>query len=219
MECIRIVQYSVLIDGVPKGFIIPSRGVQQWDPLSPYMFLLCAEGLSALFHKVCVLGNLKGIQSCRRGPWVSHLFFADDSLLFGQATLFECRKIMYILGRYERCLGQKINRDKKAIFFKHNTSNNIKQSIQDFWGSHEVHNFDKYLGLSAMIGRSKKSIFNGLKERIIQTLQGWKENFLSKVGREVLIKAIAQSIPTYAMNCYRLPKTWFDEISGLIASY
>jgi hypothetical protein len=96
------------------------------------MFLLCAEGLSVLFHKAGFSGNLKGIQSCPRGPWVSHLFFANDSLLFGQATLSECRKIMDILGCYERCSGQKIKRDKTAIFFSHNTSNNSKQSIQDF---------------------------------------------------------------------------------------
>lgn len=219
MECICTVQYLVLIDGVPKGFIIPSRGIRQEDPLSPYMFFLCAEGLSAIFHKAGVSSNLKGIQSCHRGPWMSHLFFANDSLLFGQATLSECRKIMDILGCYERCLSQKINRDKTTIFFSHNTSNNNKQSIQDFWGSHEVHNFDKYLGLPAMIGRSKKSIFNGLKERIVQRLQGWKEKFLSKAGCEVLIKAVAQSILTYAMNYFRLPKTWCDEISGLIARY
>jgi hypothetical protein len=219
MVCVRTVQYSVLIDGVPKGFIIPSRGLRQGDPLSPYMFLLCAEGLSALFQKAGVSDNLKGIQSCRRGPWVSHLFFADDSLLFGQATLSECQKIMDILGCYESCSGQRINRDKTAIFFSNNTSNNSKQSIQEFWGLHEVHNFEKYLGLPAMIGRSKKAIFNGLKERIVQRLQGWKEKFLSKAGREVLIKAVAQSIPTYAMNCFRLPQSWCDEISGLIARY
>jgi hypothetical protein len=53
----------------------------------------------------------------------------------------------------------------------------------------------------------------------VQRLKGWKEKFLSKAGREVLIKAIAQSIPTYAMNCFRLPKTWCDEISSLISSY
>ena len=70
-----------------------------------------------------------------------------------------------------------------------------------------------------MIGRSKKSIFNGLKERIIQRLQGWKERFLSKAGREILIKAVAQAIPTYAMNCFRLPKSWCDEVNGLIARY
>ncbi len=113
MECIRTVQYSVLIDGVPKGFIIPSQGIQQGDPLSAYMFLLCAEGLSVLFHKAGFLGNLKGIQSCPRGPWVSHLFFADDSLLFGQATLSECLKIMDILGCYERCSGQKSRGTKR----------------------------------------------------------------------------------------------------------
>ena len=53
----------------------------------------------------------------------------------------------------------------------------------------------------------------------MQRLKGWKEKFLSKAGREVLIKAIAQSIPTYAMNCFQLPKTWCDEISSLISSY
>jgi hypothetical protein len=70
-----------------------------------------------------------------------------------------------------------------------------------------------------MIGRSKKSIFNGLKERIVQRLQGWKEKFLSKAGREVLIKAVAQAIPTYAMNCFHLPKAWCEEVNGLIARY
>ena len=52
MKCIRTVQYSILLDGVPKGYIIPSRGLRQGYPLSPYLFLLCAEGLSTLIHKL-----------------------------------------------------------------------------------------------------------------------------------------------------------------------
>ena len=219
MECIRTVQFSVLIDGVPKGFINPTQGIRQGDPLSPYIFLLCAEGLSVLRHKASIAGRLKGIQSSRGGPWISHLFFADDSLLFGQASITECRKILDILNVYEQCSGQKINREKTTLFFSSNTDPSIRQEIQDFWGSEGTNNFDKYLGLPAMIGRSKKAIFNSLKERIVQRLKGWKEKFLSKAGREVLIKAIAQSIPTYAMNCFRLPKTWCDEISSLISSY
>uniref|UniRef100_A0A2N9IBV7 Reverse transcriptase domain-containing protein n=1 Tax=Fagus sylvatica TaxID=28930 RepID=A0A2N9IBV7_FAGSY len=211
MECICTVQYSVLIDGVPKGYINPTRGIRQGDPLSPYVFLLCAEGLSALFQQASAMGHLKGIQSCRGGPWVSHLFFADDSLLFGQANISECRKILEILNLYEGSSGQKINREKTAIYFSSNTSQVTRQLILEFWGSQGASNFDKYLGLPAMIGRSKKSIFNGLKERIVQRLQGWKEKFLSKAGREVLIKAVAQAIPTYAMNCFRLPKAWCEE--------
>jgi hypothetical protein len=68
------------------------------------------------------MGHLKGIQSCRGGPWVTHLFFADDSLLFGQANIFECRKILEILNLYEGSSDQKINKEKTAIYFSSNTS-------------------------------------------------------------------------------------------------
>ena len=218
MACIHTVHFSVLIDGVPKGFINPTRGIRQGDPLSPYIFLLCVEGLPTLLQKASSSGSLKGIQSSRGGPWISHLFFADDSLLFGQASISNCRKILDILTVYENCSGQKINREKTSLFFSPNTAPSIRQDILD-WGSQGTNNFDKYLGLPAMIGRSKRAIFNNLKERIVQRLKGWKEKFLSKARREVLIKSIAQSIPTYAMNCFRLPKSWCDEISSLISSY
>ena len=122
MECICTIQYLVLIDGVPKGFITSTRGIRQGNPLFLYVFLLCAEGLSALFHQASVSGHLKGIQSCRGGPWVSHLFFTDDSLLFGQANISKCKKILEILNLYEGSSSQKINREKTSIYFSSNTS-------------------------------------------------------------------------------------------------
>ena len=219
MECIRTVQYSILLDGVPKGYIIPSRGLRQGDPLSPYLFLLCAEGLSALLQKASLVGQLKGLKTSRLGPCVSHLFFADDSLLFGKASLAESREFLEILQLYEDSSGQQLNREKTAIFFSPNTPLATRKSIQDLWGSSGVQNFDKYLGLPTLISRSKRSIFNGLKERIVRRLQGWKEKFLSKAGREILIKVVAQAIPTYTMNCFRLLKTWCDEVNNLIAQY
>ena len=89
MECICTVQYSVLLDEVPKGYVIPSRGLRQEDPLSPYLFLFSAEGLSALMRQTSSMGRLKGIRTSKVGPWVSHLFFADNSLLFGKASVTE----------------------------------------------------------------------------------------------------------------------------------
>ncbi|XP_050285288.1 uncharacterized protein LOC126724903 [Quercus robur] len=77
---------DVIINGEAKGNIIPSRGIRQGDPLSPCLFLLCAEGLSTLIHEVARNQQINGIAICRGCPRITHLFFADDSLLFLQSN-------------------------------------------------------------------------------------------------------------------------------------
>ena len=81
MNCVTSVTYSIHINGVPRGCITPSRGLLQGDPLSLYLFLLCAKSLSALVHRASKAGTLRGLQICKQSPHVTHLFFADDSLL------------------------------------------------------------------------------------------------------------------------------------------
>ena len=76
MRCVTIVSYAININGRPKGHIIPTRVIKQGDPLSPYLFLLCAEGLSALIKSSVESGSLEGLAVCCGGPQLSHLFFA-----------------------------------------------------------------------------------------------------------------------------------------------
>lgn len=78
MLCVTTVSYTVLRDGNKVGPINPSRGLRQGDPLSPYLFLLCAEGVSSLITKYEKLGLIHGVRVARKAPVLSHLLFADD---------------------------------------------------------------------------------------------------------------------------------------------
>ena len=105
---------SVKINGKPKGHIVPSRGIRQGDPLSPYLFLLCAEGFSILIKKEVENGRLGGVAVCHRGPKISHLFFGDDSLIFCKASLEECDALQRVLRVYKGAFEQQLNRAKTS---------------------------------------------------------------------------------------------------------
>ena len=84
MSCVTTPSFLVRINGKAYGNIIPSKGLRQGDPLSPYLFLLCAEGFTSLLSKTEYEARLHGVQICRKTPSISNLLFADDSLIFCQ---------------------------------------------------------------------------------------------------------------------------------------
>ena len=90
MACITTALYSILINGEPHGHITPSRGLRQGDPLSPYLFLMCTEGLHGLIRSAANNGDIRGVSHCHNGPKLTHLLFVDDSLIFCRAKIEEC---------------------------------------------------------------------------------------------------------------------------------
>ena len=219
MSCVTTPSFSILINGKPFGMIHPSRGIRQGDPLSPYLFLLCAEGFTALLNKAESEGRIKGISICRGAPKVTNLMFADDSLLFCQASRDEGETIAEILQTYERASGQSINLEKSSVYFSSNTSEGQKGQILEALGVQEVDRFESYLSLPSLIGRAKYSTFSYLKDKIWKKLQGWKGMLLSRAGKEILIKAVAQSIPTYTMSVFQIPLKLCDELDALCAKF
>jgi hypothetical protein len=78
---------------------------------------------------------------------------------------------------------------------------------------------ERYLGLPVFVGKSRCNVFAYLKERIWQRIQGWKERLLSKAGKEILIKAVDQTIPVFAMECFDITKEMCTQISSMIARF
>jgi hypothetical protein len=81
MKCVSTVSYRIKVNGALSESFEPERGLRQGDPLSPYLFLLCAEGFSALLAKAEEDGLISGVKICRNAPSISHLLFVDDSLI------------------------------------------------------------------------------------------------------------------------------------------
>lgn len=96
----------------------PSGRLRKGDPLSPYLFKLCAEGLSRLLNQAEEQGELCGIRLRRGGPTMNHLFFVDDSFLFCSVNTQSTIKIFEILSTFELSLGQKVNFEKSTIYFQ-----------------------------------------------------------------------------------------------------
>ncbi|GJN25307.1 hypothetical protein PR202_gb13118 [Eleusine coracana subsp. coracana] len=120
---------------------------------------------------------------------------------------------------YEECSGQMINKEKSSVMFSRNTKEEVKSAVMNKMGiTAEVMN-EKYLGLPVYMGRSRSKTFSYIKDRIWKKIQGWKERLLSKAGKEVLVKAVAQAMLTYAMSCFDLTQTLCDDISTMIGRF
>ena len=125
MHCVESTRMSINWNGKQLQWFKPSRGIRQGDTIFPYFFVLCMERLSNIIYPVVNTGRWKPIQVLRNGPHLSHLFFADDLLLFAKATEDQIRTIMECLNHFCRIYGQKVSLQKSSIFVSHRVDSTV----------------------------------------------------------------------------------------------
>ncbi|XP_074372587.1 uncharacterized protein LOC141713189 [Apium graveolens] len=108
---------------------------------------------------------------------------------------------------------------KSAIFSSSNVRRDKQEAIKNEIGVYKDIGKSKYLGLPSLVYRSKKKVFNYLKEKIIQKIESWDSKLLSRAGKLVLLKNVVQSIPAYAMSCFLMPKSLCQEIHRVMNSF
>ncbi|KAG7543484.1 Reverse transcriptase domain [Arabidopsis thaliana x Arabidopsis arenosa] len=215
----RSVSYSVIVNGASYGFTKPERGIRQGDPLSPFLFILCAEALVHIMHKAEHEGRLTGHSLTDSCPSIQHLLFADESLFVCVATFKECTEFLNCLRIYGRASGQEINFQKSAITFGKKLDPYMKRLIGLFTGIEQEGGTGKYLGLPECFSGSKREILGFITDRLKQRLSGWYEETMSLGGKEVLLKFVALALPVYAMSCFRLTKHQCQKITSAMSDF
>ena len=198
--------------------MVPSRGLRQGDPLSPYLFILCLERLSI---KLVEAVQNKLIHPISFRGWVrlSHLFFADDIFLFTRATVRDCKNFGQILLRFCESSGQIMSVTKSRVWFSPRTPRRIKEQLVGILGLPTTDRIGTYLRMPIFTTRRTASSYQYLVENIQKRIEGWQTKYLSMAGRATLIKASITSIPTYAMQTTLLPQKICHHIDKLSRNF
>ncbi|KAA3453909.1 reverse transcriptase [Gossypium australe] len=191
INCVRSVKYMVKCNNILSDVIISERGLCQGYPLSPYLFFFCMEAFSRMLIKAQDNNFLRGIRASINGPRINHFFIADDALLFVRN-----RK------------SQKINFEKSMVLFSPNTPIVQRNNFSDMLGMTVVENLNNYLGLPIPID---------INNRLSCRINSWTKRLLSFGGKEVFIKAVLQSIPTYALSIFLAPKGVVENIQAKLS--
>ncbi|CAN6543682.1 unnamed protein product [Malus baccata var. baccata] len=141
------------------------------------------------YDRACDRKWIKGVQMNPLGPSISHILFADDTLIFIKAEEVNCRNLIHLIDEFCAASGQHVNKAKSSVCFGSNVPEEVSRHLSNILGFEMVGDPGMYLGVPAIWGRSKKAGLAYVKGQLLDKLQGWKKSTLTQAGREILIKA------------------------------
>ncbi|KAF7838898.1 ribonuclease H [Senna tora] len=209
MQCVTTVSYQLILNG----------GVRQGDPLSPYIFILCSNMLSCMITKEEKAKLWKGLKISIRAAPITHMMYADDTILFFEATDYGCQAVQRTLSRYAALSGQSMNLQKSFMIFSPNTSHSMKKTISSDMGLKFSSCLGKYLGTWIDGKCSKKKAVDEVIAKVRGKLQSWKSRCLSQAARLTLINSVINSYLVYPMSTIYFAKNDCKIIESIMARF
>ena len=186
--CASTTSFSILVNGSPTRFFQNLSGLRQEDPLSPYLFVIGMEAFSRLLKRVVDGNYLSGSKIAERGgveSSISHLLYADDTLLFCEANKDQLKFLSWILMWFEVLSGLRINLNKSEIL-PIGLVDNVQELAAELGcgiGSLST----SYLGLPLGAKHKAVGVWDTVGDRFRKKLASWKSQYISKGGRFTLI--------------------------------
>nr|ABN05720.1 RNA-directed DNA polymerase (Reverse transcriptase) [Medicago truncatula] len=218
-ECITTATASVLVNGSPTDEFPLGRGLLQGDPLSPFLFLLAAEGLHVMMKAMVDASLFRGYRvGSGNEVVVSHLQFADDTLLLGEKSWANVRALRTVLILFEAVSGLKINFHKSLL---------VGVNVADSWLTEAASLLNckvgslpfTYLGLPIGGNPRRLSFWEPVVHRIKSRLSSWQSRFLSFGGRLILVKSVLSALPVYALSFFKAPAGTISSIDSILSKF
>ncbi|KAJ0548291.1 putative RNA-directed DNA polymerase [Helianthus annuus] len=209
---------SVLVNGAPTFLFRCEKGMRQGDPLSPFLFLVVMEALSCMFNSARNAQLIKGIATPNNGPVITHLLYADDSIVVGEWSKTEVTNIVRVLRCFFLCSGLKINIEKSNLYGIGVEQEDINNMASEVGCKPDVLPF-KYLGLKVGANMNRISNWQPVYDIFRSRLDKWKSNLLSIGGRVVIIRSVMESLPCYYFSLYKAPKKVIQDLESMIKKF
>ena len=126
---------------------------------------------------------------------------------------------MRIVDVYGKASGQQLNKVKSSVLFGSKVVTSIKHDLKRSLGISREGGMGMYLGMPEKICGSKAQVFSFVQERLNGRINGWSGKLLSRGGKEVQIKSVAQAVPSYVMPCYLIPHGIYKKLSAVVARF
>lgn len=220
MKCVSTASYSIRFNGITMESCIPSKGLRQGYPTSPLLFNLCIQFLSEVINLEASRGSWKALKFNNQDPHISHMAFADDIVIFGEATLSNIQFMINLVEYFCHFSGQRINFLKSQVICPANLSPEVTHYLFEIKGFSSANPEDiKYLGFPYLKNGRTTQFLSKVVLDIQNKIEHWKLKPLSQAERLIMTKSVLLAMPVYLMSCYKFPKKLTTKLQHHIACF